>query len=102
MKLGVATVVTDEGIRPDVLAKALKDGGFDSLTVAEHSHVPTSRVTPSPAGGELPREYYRLYDPFVELHQLGRAGMHAHRRPLVSIPASLCGTWADRANIPNT
>lgn len=67
MKLGVATVVTDEGIRPDVLAKALEDRGFDSLMVAEHSHVPTSRVTPFPAGGELPREYYRSYDPFVAL-----------------------------------
>jgi hypothetical protein len=32
MKLGIATVITDEGIRPDVLAKALEDGGFDSLT----------------------------------------------------------------------
>ena len=35
--------------------------------VAEHSHVPTSRATPFPAGGELPREYYRSYDPFVAL-----------------------------------
>jgi len=67
MKLGVATVVTDEGIRPHVLAKALEDRGFDSLMVAEHSHVPTSRATPFPAGGELPREYYRSYDPFVAL-----------------------------------
>ena len=67
MKLGVATVITDEGIRPDVLAKALEDRGFDSLVVAEHSHIPTSRATPFPAGGELPREYYRSYDPFVAL-----------------------------------
>jgi hypothetical protein len=35
MKLGVATVITDEGIRPDVLAKALEERGFDSLVVAE-------------------------------------------------------------------
>jgi hypothetical protein len=34
MKLGVATVTTDESIRPDVVAKALKDRGFDSLVVA--------------------------------------------------------------------
>src|ERR1700755_3335694 len=65
MKLGVATVVTDEGIRPDVLGKALEDRGFDSLVVAEHSHVPASRATPYPAGGELPRAYYRVYDPLV-------------------------------------
>jgi probable F420-dependent oxidoreductase len=67
MKLGIATVVTDEGIRPDVLAKALEDRGFDSLLVAEHSHIPTSRVTRFPAGGQLPREYHRSYDPFVAL-----------------------------------
>jgi probable F420-dependent oxidoreductase len=67
MKLGVATVVTDEGIRPDVLAKALEDRGFDSIVVAEHSHIPASRATPFPAGGELPREFYRSYDPFVAL-----------------------------------
>ncbi|GKU48916.1 LLM class F420-dependent oxidoreductase, partial [Mycobacterium montefiorense] len=67
MKLGVATAITDEGIRPDVLAKALEDRGFDSLVVAEHSHIPASRATPFPAGGELPREYYRCYDPFVAL-----------------------------------
>jgi len=67
MKLGVATVITDESIRPDVLAKALEERGFDSLVVAEHSHIPASRATPFPAGGELPREYYRSYDPFVAL-----------------------------------
>jgi probable F420-dependent oxidoreductase len=67
MKLGVATVITDEGIRPDVLAKALEERGFDALVVAEHSHIPTSRATAFPAGGELPREYYRSYDPFVAL-----------------------------------
>ena len=67
MKRGIATVITDEGIRPDVLAKALEDRGFDSLVVAEHSHIPVCRATPFPAGGELPREYCRSYDPFVAL-----------------------------------
>ena len=67
MKFGVATVITDEGIRPDVLAKALEERGFESLVVAEHSHIPACRATPFPAGGDLPREYYRSYDPFVAL-----------------------------------
>ena len=67
MKFGVATVITDESIRPDVLAKALEERGFESLVVAEHSHIPACRATPFPAGGELPREYYRSYDPFVAL-----------------------------------
>jgi probable F420-dependent oxidoreductase len=67
MKLGVATVITDESIRPEVLAKAVEERGFESLVVAEHSHIPASRATPFPAGGQLPREYYRSYDPFVAL-----------------------------------
>jgi probable F420-dependent oxidoreductase len=65
MKFGIGTVMTDEGIRPDVLAKATEDRGFDSLLVAEHSHIPCSRATPFPTGGDLAREYYRTYDPFV-------------------------------------
>jgi len=54
--------------RADALTAAagrLNERGFDSLVVAEHSHVPASRVTPYPAGGDLPREYYRVYDPIV-------------------------------------
>jgi probable F420-dependent oxidoreductase len=67
MELGIATVITDEGIRSNVLAKAVEDRGFDSFVVAEHSHIPATRATPYPAGGELPREFYRCYDPFVAL-----------------------------------
>jgi probable F420-dependent oxidoreductase len=67
MKFGIATFVTDEGIRPDVLGKALEERGFDSLFLAEHSHIPVSRQTPYPGGGELPRVYYRTLDPFVAL-----------------------------------
>lgn len=66
MKFGVATSVTDEGIRPDVLGKALEERGFESLFVAEHSHIPLSRETPY-HGGELLRVYYRTLDPFVSL-----------------------------------
>jgi probable F420-dependent oxidoreductase len=64
---GVATFVTDEGIRPDRLGPALEERGFDSLFLAEHSHIPASRETPFPGGGELPRRYYRTLDPFVAL-----------------------------------
>jgi probable F420-dependent oxidoreductase len=67
MKFGIATFVTDEGIRPDVLGKALEERGFDSLFLAEHSHIPVSRQSPYPGGGELPRIYYRTLDPFVAL-----------------------------------
>ena len=67
MKFGVMSMMTDEGIRPAELGTAVEDRGFDSLFVAEHSHIPVSRETPYPGGGDLPREYYRLLDPFVAL-----------------------------------
>jgi probable F420-dependent oxidoreductase len=67
MDIGIATFITDEGIRPDVLAAAVEERGFSSLQIAEHSHIPASRETPYPGGGELPRIYYRTLDPFVAL-----------------------------------
>ncbi|MFC9253442.1 LLM class F420-dependent oxidoreductase [Amycolatopsis thailandensis] len=67
MEIGIATFITDEGIRPDVLAAAVEERGFSSLHIAEHSHIPVSRETPYPGGGELPRVYYRTLDPFVAL-----------------------------------
>jgi probable F420-dependent oxidoreductase len=67
MKFGVATFITDEGIRPDVLGRALEERGFSSLFIAEHSHIPVLRESPYPGGGELPRKYYRTLDPFVAL-----------------------------------
>ncbi|WIX78361.1 LLM class F420-dependent oxidoreductase [Amycolatopsis carbonis] len=67
MRFGIFSFVTDEGIRPDALARGVEERGFDSLFVGEHSHIPADRQSPYPAGGELPRMYYRMYDPFVAL-----------------------------------
>lgn len=67
MKFGVSTFVTDEGIRPGPLGAALEQRGLSSLFLAEHSHIPASRETPYPDGGDLPRKYYRTLDPFVAL-----------------------------------
>jgi probable F420-dependent oxidoreductase len=67
MRFGVSTFITDEGIRPDVLGRALEERGFSSLFIAEHSHIPVSRESPYPGGGELPRKYARTLDPFVAL-----------------------------------
>jgi probable F420-dependent oxidoreductase len=67
MKFGVSTFVTDEGIGPAQLGRALEERGFDSLFVAEHTHIPVKRESPWPGGGELPRWYYRTLDPIVTL-----------------------------------
>lgn len=67
MRFGITTFVTDEGISPQALGRAVEERGFEALFVAEHSHVPASRETPYPGGGELPRVYYRSLDPFVAL-----------------------------------
>jgi len=70
MKFGIATFVTDEGISPLALGPALEERGFDSVYLAEHSHIPVSRDSPYPSGGDLPRKYYRTLDPFVALTAL--------------------------------
>ena len=67
MKTGIATFVTDTGISPGPLGRAIEERGFDSLFLAEHTHIPLSRKSPWPGGGELPEKYYRTLDPFVAL-----------------------------------
>jgi probable F420-dependent oxidoreductase len=67
MRFGVSTFVTDEGIAPAELGRALEERGFASLFIAEHTHIPVSRKTPYPGGGDLPRVYYRTLDPIVTL-----------------------------------
>jgi probable F420-dependent oxidoreductase len=67
MRFGISTFITDQGIAPAALAAAVEERGFDSLFVSEHSHIPTSRLSPSPEGGELAAKYYHLLDPFVAL-----------------------------------
>src|SRR5207248_10393042 len=58
---------TDYAISAPALAQALEERGFESLWVPEHSHIPLSRKTPCPGGGDLPKQYYDAMDPFVML-----------------------------------
>jgi probable F420-dependent oxidoreductase len=67
MKFGIAIFPTDYSISMQELAPAVEERGFDSLWVAEHSHIPTSRATPYPSGGELPKQYADTFDPFIAL-----------------------------------
>ncbi|MGH7898818.1 MAG: LLM class F420-dependent oxidoreductase [Candidatus Binatia bacterium] len=67
MKYALTTFATDYSIRADHLARAAEERGFESLFLPEHTHIPASRRTPYPAGGELPKEYSHTHDPFVAL-----------------------------------
>jgi probable F420-dependent oxidoreductase len=67
MKIGISTFVNDDSIDTVSLARAIEERGFGSLVIAEHTHIPASRQTPYPLGGELPSIYYRTLDPFVTL-----------------------------------
>lgn len=67
MHLGVCYFPTDYGIDVGELARAAEERGFDSLLLPEHTHIPTSRRTPYPGGGELPKCYSHTHDPFVAL-----------------------------------
>ncbi|RIL03910.1 MAG: LLM class F420-dependent oxidoreductase [Proteobacteria bacterium] len=67
MQYGLCTFPTDYSMPFPDLARAAEDRAFESIWVAEHSHIPASRKTPFPGGGELPKMYYDTYDPFVAL-----------------------------------
>ncbi len=67
MKLGIEMFATDYAIRPDDLARACEERGFESVWYPEHTHIPASRRTPFPGGGDLPQEYWHTHDLFVTL-----------------------------------
>ena len=67
MDYGVYMFPTDYAIRPDELAREVEARGFESIWFPEHTHIPASRRSPWPGGGDLPREYWHCYDPFVAL-----------------------------------
>ena len=67
MHLAFSSMNTPSDPHPAKLAKALEERGFESLWYGEHSHIPCSRKTPYPAGGELPDPYKRMMDPYLSL-----------------------------------
>ena len=64
---GVSMFPTDYAIQPGELASEAEQRGFESLWFPEHTHIPTSRKSPWPGGGDLPQEYWHTHDPFVAL-----------------------------------
>ncbi|MFI6946870.1 LLM class F420-dependent oxidoreductase [Streptomyces sp. NPDC050422] len=69
MRIATTIFLTDETITPVRLAHQLEQRGFAGLYLPEHTHIPVSRETLYPAGGDLPPEYGRTLDPFVALAQ---------------------------------
>jgi probable F420-dependent oxidoreductase len=71
MKIGYTTMNTPADIAPRILGPLLEDAGFDSIWIGEHSHIPVSRTTPYPTGGDMPWQYTTMMDPFISLTQIG-------------------------------
>jgi probable F420-dependent oxidoreductase len=67
VRLGLFIFPTGYTLDPARIGQLAEERGFDSLLFPEHTHIPASRETPYPSGGELPREYSHTYDPFVAL-----------------------------------
>ena len=68
MKIGAVMFFTTDSMQPAALGHALEECGFESLWVPEHTHIPSTRKTPYPAGGPLIRPYYDIMDPFLALN----------------------------------
>jgi probable F420-dependent oxidoreductase len=66
MRFGIGGVCTEETLRPSEVARRVEELGLESLFLGEHTHIPWERVSAYPLG-ELPRNYWRSYDPFVAL-----------------------------------
>jgi alkanesulfonate monooxygenase SsuD/methylene tetrahydromethanopterin reductase-like flavin-dependent oxidoreductase (luciferase family) len=64
MDIGVFFFPTHYSIDISELAVELEQRGFESLLACEHTHIPASRKSPFPGGGDLPKEYFHTYDPF--------------------------------------
>ena len=103
MRYGLTIFATDQSIGIIELATAAEERGFDSLWVPEHTHIPVSRRTPSPAGEPLAEEYKRSLDPFVALSSAAAVtqrltvgtgiALVAQRDPIVTAKAAASLDW---------
>ena len=65
MEIGIGMFPNAASISPAAVARLAEDRGFESLWVAEHSHIPVGTVAAD--GSDLARRYYKTLDPFVAL-----------------------------------
>lgn len=70
------------------LAVEAEQRGFDSIWIPEHTHIPTSRITPPPTGeANLAEEYRRSVDPLVALAAAAARTTTIHLGTGVMLPA---------------
>ncbi|MBS1848869.1 MAG: TIGR03619 family F420-dependent LLM class oxidoreductase [Actinobacteria bacterium] len=68
MRIGVTVFLTDTGIDPATLARAVEERGFDALYLPEHTHLPVRAAEPpSLVEGVHLEDYRRSLDPIVAL-----------------------------------
>jgi len=87
MHVGAAMFFTEYSMAPAELGRALEERGFESVWAPEHSHIPLSRKSSFPSGGELPKQYHDVMDPFVTLTAAAAA-----TRTIKTIPAGYTAT----------
>ena len=80
MHFGACFFPTSYAISPVELGVALEERGFESIWLAEHSHIPASRTSAWPGGADLPQMYYDTLDPFVTLGAMAAATRSEERR----------------------
>jgi probable F420-dependent oxidoreductase len=73
VRFGLMNFPVDDGIAPAELGVAAEEAGFEALLFAEHTHIPVSRESPNPRGGDLPSKYWHTHDPFVALATVAQA-----------------------------
>jgi len=73
MHIGLTAMNNIMRTRPEELGRALEERGFESIWIGEHNHIPVSRKTPYPAGGDLPPAYIHMADPFISLAMIAGA-----------------------------
>ncbi|MEA2393799.1 MAG: hypothetical protein QOJ82_1690 [Solirubrobacteraceae bacterium] len=76
MDTGIGYFSAHDAMNPGALARLVEDHGHAALYFPEHTHIPASRDSPFPGGGELPRRYAHTYDLFVALTAAAAATSH--------------------------
>lgn len=66
-KFGLITFATEYSMQPAEVAQAIEERELDAFYVSEHTHIPISKESKYPGGGDYHREFLYAYDPIVAL-----------------------------------